>query len=55
MSLEEMHAVPYIEPVMFSDFRLDSMTGDFGAEVRLAYYFDGKNVTPVTGGSISGS
>jgi len=55
MSLEEMHAFPYIEPVMFSDFRLDSMTGDFGAEVRLAYYFDGKNVTPVTGGSISGS
>ena len=55
MSLEEMHAVPYIEPVMFSDFRLDSMTGDFGAEVRLAYYFDGKNVIPVTGGSISGS
>ena len=55
MSLEEMHAFPYIEPVMFSDFRLDSMTGDFGAEVRLAYYFDGKNVIPVTGGSISGS
>ncbi len=55
MSLEEMHAEPYLEPVMFSDFRLDSMTGDFGAEVRLAYYFDGKNVTPVTGGSISGS
>jgi len=55
MSLEEMHAKPYLEPVMFSDFRLDSMTGDFGAEVRLAYYFDGKNVTPVTRGSISGS
>jgi len=55
MSLEEMHAVPYIEPVMFSDFRLDSMTGDFGAEVRLAYYYDGKNVIPVTAGSISSS
>ena len=55
MSLEEIHSEPYLEPVMFSDFRLDSMTGDFGAEVRLAYYFDGKNVTPVTGGSISGS
>ncbi len=55
MSLEEMHAKPYLEPVMFSDFRLDSMTGDFGAEVRLAYYFDGKNVTPVTRGSMSGS
>ena len=55
MSLDEMHAEPYLEPVMFSDFRLDSVTGDFGAEVRLAYYFDGKKVVPVTGGSISGS
>jgi predicted Zn-dependent protease len=55
MSLDEMHAAPYLEPVMFSDFRLDPVTGDFGAEVRLAYYFDGAKVVPVTGGSISGS
>ncbi len=53
--LEDMHASPYLEPVMFSDFQLDPVTGDFGAEIRLAYYFDGKNVTPVSGGSISGS
>lgn len=55
MSLEAMHAAPYLEPVMFSDFQLDSVTGDFGAEVRLAYYFDGNSVIPVRGGSISGS
>jgi len=40
---------------MFSDFRLDTVTGSFGAEIRLAYYFDGKTRIPVTGGSISGS
>jgi predicted Zn-dependent protease len=54
-SLIEMHSQPYLEPVMFSDFRLDGVTGDFGAEIRLAYYFDGKSRIPVTGGSISGS
>lgn len=54
-SLADMHATPYLEPVMFSDFRLDPVTGAFGAEIRLAYYFDGKRRIPVTGGSISGS
>lgn len=55
MSLVEMRASPYLEPVMFSDFRLDAVTGDFGAEIRLAYWFDGQKRVPVTGGSISGS
>ncbi|HWP68853.1 MAG TPA: metallopeptidase TldD-related protein [Rectinemataceae bacterium] len=55
LGIGEMRARPYLEPVMFSDFRLDEVTGDFGAEIRLAYYFDGKKRTPVTGGSISGS
>jgi len=55
MSLAEMHSAPYLEPVMFSDFQLDAVTGDFGAEVRLAYYFDGTKVIPVRGGSISGA
>ncbi|MCE5257378.1 MAG: hypothetical protein LLF89_11115 [Spirochaetaceae bacterium] len=54
-SLAAMHAEPYLEPVMFSDFRLDNVTGSFGAEIRLAYYFDGEKRIPVTGGSISGS
>lgn len=55
MPLAEMRAKPYLEPVMFSDFRLDPVTGDFGAEMRLAYWFDGEKRRPVTGGSISGS
>ena len=55
MTIADMKAKPYLEPVMFSDFRLDSVTGDFGAEIRLAYWFDGERRVPVTGGSISGS
>lgn len=55
LGIGEMRARPCLEPVMFSDFRLDEVTGDFGAEIRLAYYFDGKKRIPVTGGSISGS
>lgn len=55
VTLAEMRERPYLEPVMFSDFRLDGLTGDFGAEIRLAYWFDGKTRRPVTGGSISGS
>jgi len=55
MPLADMRAKPYLEPVMFSDFRLDPVTGDFGAEMRLAYWFDGEKRRPVTGGSISGS
>jgi PmbA protein len=54
-SLAQMRSKPHLEPVMFSDFRLDGVTGDFGAEIRLAYWFDGEKKIPVTGGSISGS
>lgn len=54
-SAAAMRAAPHLEPVMFSDFRLDGITGDFGAEIRLAYWFDGEKRVPVTGGSISGS
>ena len=54
-SLAQLRSCPHLEPVMFSDFRLDNVTGDFGAEIRLAYWFDGKKRIPVTGGSISGS
>ena len=31
------------------------MTGDLFGGIRLAYYFDGETVVPVSGGSISGS
>jgi len=46
---------PYLELVSFSDFQANPITGDFGSEIRLGYYFDGNKITPVTGGSISGN
>lgn len=46
---------PYLEIVSFSDFQMDALTGDFGSEIRLGYYFDGKTVVAVTGGSVSGN
>lgn len=52
-SVEEMKQEPYLEIIQFSNFILNPMTGDFGGEIRLAYYYDGKEVTPVTGGSIT--
>ena len=45
----------YLEVVEFSDFQVDPMTGDIFGEIRLAYLHDGQTVTPVSGGSISGS
>ena len=55
-SAEEIRSGEFLEIVEFSDFQVDSMTGDIFGEIRLAYYYDGKgNVTPVSGGSVSGS
>jgi len=42
-------------PVSFSDFQMDSFTGHFGGEIRLAYLYTEKGVEIVTGGSINGS
>ena len=39
----------------FSDFQMDTMSGHFGGEIRLAYWFDGKETRIVTGGSVNGS
>ena len=54
-SEEELRRGPYLEVVEFSDFQVDSMTGDLFGEIRLAYWHDGETVTPVSGGSLSGS
>ncbi|MBR1845620.1 MAG: TldD/PmbA family protein [Oscillospiraceae bacterium] len=54
-SEEELRKGPYLEVVEFSDFQVDAMTGDIFGEIRLAYWHDGENVTPVSGGSLSGS
>ena len=50
-----MKKEPYLYVVSFSDFSMDSLSGYFGGEIRLAYLSDGEKVTPVTGGSVSGN
>ena len=54
-SEEELRKGPYLEAVEFSDFQVDEMTGDIFGEIRLGYWHDGETVTPVSGGSVSGS
>ena len=54
-SEEELRRGPYLEVVEFSDFQVDSLTGDIFGEIRLAYWHDGDKLTPVSGGSLSGS
>lgn len=52
-TIEQMKKQPYLEIVQFSSFQVDIITGDFGGEFRLAYYYDGATVKPVTAGSIT--
>jgi len=52
---EQLYRDPCLEIISFSDFQMDEITGDFGGEIRLAYYFDGTKSQALTGGSISGS
>ncbi len=52
---EELKAGPCLWAVTFSDFQMDSMSGHFGGEIRLAYLIEDGKATPVTGGSINGS
>jgi len=51
----ELRQGAYIEVVEFSDFQVDSMTGDIAGEIRLGYLHDGENVTIVSGSSVSGN
>ena len=55
VSFEKMKKEPYLYAVTFSDFQMDTMSGHFGGEIRLAYLFDGERVRIVTGGSVNGS
>lgn len=55
VSFADMKKKPCLWAVAFSDFQMDSFSGHFGGEIRLAYLIDGDKVTPVTGGSINGS
>ncbi len=54
-SEEELKKEPYLMATAFSDFTVDTMTGDFCGEIRLAWYFDGTTTIPVAGGSITGN
>ena len=52
-TVAEMKQEPYLEIIQFSSFLMSPVSGDFGGEIRLGYYYDGQTVTPVTGGSIT--
>lgn len=52
---EELRSDPYLEVASFSAFNVDEITGDFGGEIRLGWYFDGEKRLPVCGGSVTGN
>lgn len=54
-TLKEMRKQNYVEILSFSDFQMDSITGSFGGEIRLALYYRDNEIIPITGGSISGN
>ncbi|MBR2822863.1 MAG: TldD/PmbA family protein [Clostridia bacterium] len=54
-SAEELRQGRFLEIVEFSDFQVNVMNGDLGGEIRLGYLHEGDKVTPVSGGSISGT
>ena len=54
-SAEELRTGIYLEIVEFSDFQVDSASGDIAGEIRLGYLHDGDTVTVVEGGSVSGT
>ena len=54
-SAESLRHGDYLEPVEFSDFQVNPLTGDIAGEIRLAFWHHGDEVTPVTGGSVSGN
>lgn len=55
ISFEDMKKKPCLWTVAFSDFQMDTFTGHFGGEIRLAYLIEEGKITPVTGGSINGN
>lgn len=55
VSFEDMKKQPCLWAVAFSDFQMDSFSGHFGGEIRLAYLIEDGKITPVTGGSINGN
>ncbi len=54
-TMEKLKSGRVLHVVSFSDFNMDSMTGHFAGEIRLAYLYDNGSVSLVTGGSVNGS
>jgi PmbA protein len=54
-SAAEVRCGDYLEVVEFSDFQVDSLSGDIAGEIRIGYWHHGGETTVVTGGSISGN
>ena len=53
---EDLNEENYLEIMSLSDFDIDTVTGDFASEIRLAcLHLKNKNKQYVTGGSISGN
>ena len=52
---ESLRTGSFLEVVEFSDFQVSPFNGDLAGEIRLAYWHDGDRVTPVSGGSVSGT
>lgn len=51
---EEIKSEPYVECVSMSGLQVDLYNDYIGGEIRLAYHYDGKEVTPATAISMSG-
>ncbi len=54
-SVQELRSGRFLEAVEFSDFQVNPVNGDIAGEIRLAYWHDGQAVTPVSGGSVTGT
>lgn len=56
LTSQDLEDETYLEVVALSGFEIDTLTGDFGSEIRLAYLHQrNKETLIVTGGSISGN
>ena len=52
---EKLRQGDFLEPVEFSDFQVNPLTGDIAGEIRLAFWHHDGQISPVTGGSVSGN
>ena len=56
LTSQDLEDETYLEVIALSGFEIDTLTGDFGSEIRLAYLHQkNKETLIVTGGSISGN